>query len=108
MGLYSFIKRMPKPKKPRKVSFIPTTTYFKPQGVPLSSIEEVNLTLDELEAVRLVDLEGLEQIGAAEKMKISQSTFQRILTSARKKVSESLVEGKAIKIEGGRVKMIRS
>jgi predicted DNA-binding protein (UPF0251 family) len=105
---YIFIYReMPKPKKPRKVSFIPTTTYFKPQGVPLSSIKEVNLTLDELEAVRLVDLEGLEQITAAGKMKISQSTLQRILKKARKKNAGALVEGKAIKVEGGEVVMPR-
>ena len=87
MGIYSLLfLNMPKPKKPRKVNFTPTATYFKPQGVPLASLKEVNLTLDELEAVRLVDFEGLEQIAAAKKMKVSQSTLQRILKNARKNI----------------------
>jgi predicted DNA-binding protein (UPF0251 family) len=98
---------MPKPKKPRRISFRPTATYFKPQGVPLSAIKEVNLTLDELEAVRLVDFEDLEQIEAAEKMKISQSTLQRILKQARQKNAGALVKGMAIKVEGGEVIMPR-
>lgn len=89
---------MPRPIKPRRVFFTPNVTYFKPRAVPLSILEEVNLSVDELEALRLYDLEGLEQEKAAKKMKISQSTMQRILTSARKKVSQALIEGKAIKI----------
>ena len=78
--------------------FDPSVTYFKPRAVPLSMLEEIELNIDELEALRLRDYEGIEQIEAAEKMKISQSTFQRILSSARKKVSEALIEGKAIKL----------
>jgi predicted DNA-binding protein (UPF0251 family) len=75
--------------------------------VPLRHLAEVKLSHDELEALRLADYQGLDQIKAAKKMKISQSTFQRILTSARQKASEGLVKGKAIRIEGGKVRMIR-
>lgn len=62
-------------------------------------LEEINLATDELEALRLADFKGLDQVKAARKMKVSQSTFQRILSSARKKVSQGLIEGKAIRIE---------
>jgi len=89
---------MARPIKPRRVLFDPNVVYFKPRALPLSMLEEVDLNVDELEALRLCDLKDLEQKEAAKKMKISQSTLQRILTSARKKVSEALVEGKAIKI----------
>ena len=84
--------------KPRRIFCDPDVLYFKPRAVPLSMLEEVNLSMDELEALRLCDLKNLEQTEAAKKMKISQSTLQRILTSARKKVALALVEGKAIKI----------
>jgi len=89
---------MARPIKPRRVFFDPNVTYFKPRAVPLSMLEEVDLSIDELEALRLCDLKDLEQKEAAKKMKVSQSTLQRILTSARKKVAEALTEGKAIKI----------
>ena len=89
---------MPRPKKPRQVFFDPNVTYFKPRAVPLSNLEEVELDLDELEALRLCDLKGLEQSTVAKKMKISQSTLSRILISARKKIAKALIEGKAIKI----------
>lgn len=89
---------MVRPVKPRRVLFDPGVSYFKPRAIPLSILDEVDLTIDELEALRLCDLKDLEQKEAAKKMKISQSTLQRILTSARKKVTEALTEGKAIKI----------
>lgn len=89
---------MVRPLKPRRVLFDPDVVYFKPRAVPLSMLEEVDLSLDELEALRLCDYKNLEQTEAAKKMKVSQSTLQRILTSARKKVAEALIEGKAIKI----------
>ena len=89
---------MVRPLKPRKVLLYPPVIYFKPRAVPLSILKEVELTLDELEALRFCDLENLEQERAAEKMKISQSTLQRILSSARKKIAEALIEGKAINI----------
>ena len=92
---------MARPIKPRRVLFDPDVVYFKPRAVPLSMLEEVDLSIDELEALRLCDLKDLEQKEAAKKMKISQSTLQRILTSARKKVAEALTNGKAIKIRKG-------
>jgi len=92
---------MPRPPKRRRVAHIPRVNYFKPAGVPLRALEEVSLGLDELEALRLKDLAGLEQESCAQEMGISQSTLQRVLTSARTKVTEALVFGKAIRIEGG-------
>ncbi len=89
---------MARPIKPRKITFDPNVTYFKPRAVPLPMLKEVDLGADELEVIRLCDLKDLEQKEAAKKMKVSQSTLQRILTSARKKVAEALTEGKAIKI----------
>jgi predicted DNA-binding protein (UPF0251 family) len=96
---------MGRKKRLRWVGFQPGITYFKPRGVTLASLEEVGLTFDELEAIRLSDLDGQDQIKAAKKMKVSQSTFQRILTAAHRKIAEALVEGKAIKVEGGEVVM---
>jgi predicted DNA-binding protein (UPF0251 family) len=83
------------------VSEMPGVVYFKPRGIRMIDLEEVVLTIDELEAVRLADLEGLYQETAAERMKISRPTFGRILESAHKKVAEALVQGKALKIKGG-------
>jgi len=98
LALEGDIQGMARPIKPRRIFCDPDVLYFKPRAVPLSMLEEVNLSMDELEALRLCDLKNLEQTEAAKKMKISQSTLQRILTSARKKVALALVEGKAIKI----------
>ncbi|HRZ30334.1 MAG TPA: DUF134 domain-containing protein [Candidatus Paceibacterota bacterium] len=89
---------MPRPRLCRRVKFNPSVKYFKPQGIPLRDLEEIELTLEELEALRLKNIESLDQVEAAKKMKTSQSTFQRILASAYKKITEALVEGKAIKI----------
>ena len=90
---------MPRPIKPRRVFFDPKVVYFKPRAIPLAMLEEVELGVDEMEVIRLCDFEGLEQEEAAKKMKISQSTLSRILLSARKKISEALIKGKAIKIK---------
>lgn len=98
---------MPRPKRLRYVGFMPGVTYFKPRGIPLGMLEEIDLTVDELESLRLADLENLDQIKAAKEMKISQSTFQRILTSAHKKIAEALVKGKAIRVKGGRIKVVK-
>lgn len=92
---------MVRPRKCRRVCFEPNVTYFKPRAVPLSELEEVELAVDEFEAIRLKDLEGLEQEGAAKKMNISQPTFHRLLETGRKKVADALINGKAIKIHGG-------
>jgi predicted DNA-binding protein (UPF0251 family) len=92
---------MPRPSKCRRVGFMPGVTYFKPAAVPLRALEEVILSVEEAEAVRLKDLEGLEQEQGAEKMNISRPTFQRVLASARHKIADALLNGKAIRIEGG-------
>ncbi|MFA5178487.1 MAG: DUF134 domain-containing protein [Candidatus Paceibacterota bacterium] len=89
---------MVRPIKPRKLNFNPNVTYFKPRAIPLFSLEEVELELDELEVLKLCDYEDFDQKEAAQKINISQSTLQRILSSARKKVAEAIIEGKAIKI----------
>ena len=89
---------MPRPRLCRRIRFNPKITYFKPQGMPMRFLEVVELTAEEVEALRLKNIKGLEQTEAAKKMKTSQSTFQRILASANKKVSQALIQGKAIKI----------
>jgi len=83
------------------VSFVPEATFFKPAGIPMRMLEEVTLSVDEAEAIRLKDLEGLEQEEGADRMGISRPTFQRILASARQKVADGFLNGKAMKIEGG-------
>ena len=92
---------MARPRIPRRIFFNPDVTYFKPRGIPLSSLQETVLTTDELEAVRLIDFQQTEQKKAAKKMQISQPTLSRLLSSARKKISDALINGKAIKIQGG-------
>ncbi len=89
---------MPRPRLCRRIEFNPNITYFKPQGVPMRELEMVELTAEEVEALRLRNIGELEQEEAAKKMNTSQSTFQRILSSAYKKITEALIEGKAIKI----------
>lgn len=92
---------MPRPPKCRRVAFLPEATYFKPAGIPLRILEEVRLSVEEAEAIRLKDLEGLEQEQSAERMNISRPTFQRVLASGRQKIADALLNGKAIRIEGG-------
>ena len=89
---------MVRPRLCRRIRFNPNVTYFKPQGVPMRFLEVVELTVEELESLRLKNIKGLDQEAAAKKMNTSQSTFQRILSSAYKKISEALIKGKAIKI----------
>lgn len=92
---------MPRPQKQRKIAYTPSVTVFKPAGIPFRDIEEVQLSLDELEAIRLAHVEGLYQAGVSERMGISRQTAGRILDSAHQKIAHALVEGKAIRIEGG-------
>jgi uncharacterized protein len=92
---------MARPKRCRWVSSTPGSIYFKPRGIPLTILEEVALSFDEYEAVRLADLEDLYQEQAAEKMGVSRQTFGRIIEAAHRKIAEALVKGKALKIEGG-------
>lgn len=89
---------MPRPRLCRKVEFNPDITYFKPRGVPIKDLEIVELTAEEIEAYRLRHINDLEQQAAAKKMRTSQSTYQRILYSAYKKIAEALINGKAISI----------
>ena len=90
---------MVRPKLCRRLHFRPKANYFKPRGVPVCELAEVVLTKEEMEAIKLKDSDGLDQIEAAEKMNTSQSTFQRILFSARTKIADAIVQGKALKIE---------
>ncbi len=92
---------MARPFKCRRVAFMPGVTYFKPAGIPLRALEEIRLTVEEAEAIRLKDTEGLEQEEGAQRMDVSRPTFQRILASARQKMADALLNGKAIRIEGG-------
>lgn len=96
---------MVRPRLCRRIQFNPNVLYFKPRGVPLKDLAEVVLRVEELESIRLKDLEGLDQEECAKKMNISQPTFHRLVTSARKKISEAIVKGKSIKIEGGSFKI---
>ena len=90
---------MPRPCKRRRVRGRPKESFFKPAGVKLRELKEIDLDYSELEAIKMIDYKEIPQEEAARKMEVSQPTFSRILKSARKKVSEALVEGKAIKIE---------
>ena len=94
---------LPRPFSPRRIDCSPGATYFKPAGIPLRDLQEITLTLDELEALRLADLEGLYQEEAAERMQVSRPTFGRIVESARKKVADALVHGSALRVDGGPV-----
>jgi predicted DNA-binding protein (UPF0251 family) len=89
---------MPRPRLNRCVNFTPGATYFKPQGIPLRDLDVVELSLEEAEALRLKNVEGLSQTDSAKEMHTSQSTLQRILTSAYIKISDAMINGKAIKI----------
>jgi uncharacterized protein len=98
-------KEMSRPVKCRKIDFLPEILIFKPAGVPARELQEVTITLDEMEAIRLADLEGLYQEDAAGHMNVSRQTFANILVSAHQKIAESLMFGKALRIEGGRIEM---
>ncbi|MFO7570804.1 MAG: DUF134 domain-containing protein [Smithellaceae bacterium] len=94
---------MSRPKCCRKVCGVPDSNYFKPRGIPASELEEIVLSLDEFEAIRLADYEGMYHEQAAVRMEISRQTFGRIVEAARKKIADVLVSGKALRIEGGDV-----
>lgn len=92
---------MSRARKKRRVRFIPKIRYFVPYKVPENQVKENVLKIEELEALRLRDIEGLDQESCAIKMNISRQTYQRVLAEARRKIVDSLVNGKAIRIEGG-------
>jgi len=92
---------MPRPRKWRRVGYIPNVKVFGPLNKDNTDNEIIMLNVEELESIRLMDLEGLDQVTCAEKMGIARSTFQRIYSETKKKIADSLVNGKVIKIEGG-------
>jgi len=96
---------MTRPKCCRKIACVPDINYYKPKGIPSSLLQEVVLTLDEFEAIKLADFEGLYQEQAADRMDISRQTFGRIIDSAHRKIADVLIHGKALKIEGGEVRV---
>jgi len=96
---------MARPRNCRMVGAMPGVVYFKPRGVRMADLAEVVLSVDEFEAIRLADLEGHYQEPAADRMQVSRPTFGRIIESAHRKVAEALVQGKALKIEGGDYEM---
>jgi predicted DNA-binding protein (UPF0251 family) len=89
---------MPRPKKYRRICCNPSAFYFKPRGIPMYELEEIGLDHDELESLRLADLLTYSQEMAAKEMNISRATFGRIVESARKKVADALLNGKAVRI----------
>jgi predicted DNA-binding protein (UPF0251 family) len=97
---------MVRPQKNRFVAFKPNTSYFKPRGIPMLDLDEVRLTVDEREAIRLSDLQGLSHEEAGRCMGVSRATFGRIIQRARKAVADAIINGKAINIEGGNFKMV--
>ncbi len=92
---------MPRPRNLRRIGSRPEVTYFKPAGVRMMDLEEINLKIDEWESIRLTDFLEMEQTEASKKMGISQPTFHRLLKLARKKLTEAIIKGKAICVEGG-------
>ena len=96
---------MARPPKCRIVDREPAVTYFKPRGIPLRNLEEVTLTVEGAEALRLSEIEGLDQDSASERMGVSRQTFGRVLGEARKTVARAVVEGLGLRIEGGNYKI---
>ncbi|VBB09746.1 Hypothetical protein LUCI_5044 [Lucifera butyrica] len=92
---------MVRPHKERRVEQLPPVTHYKPAGIPLRSIEEVILTVEEMEAIRLADMEQLDQAAAAERMEISRPTFHRIVNAAHQKIATALWQGQALRVDGG-------
>ncbi len=97
---------MVRPQKSRLVMIDPLINYFKPRGVPMVDLKQVQLTVDELEALRLADLLGMSHEEAGKQMEVSRATFGRIIEKARKTVADALIHGKAINVEGGNYKRV--
>lgn len=89
---------MVRPKQKRCINFLPNTTYFKPKGIQLNKLETIEISLEEIEAIRLKDYKKLSQEEAATQMNISQPTFHRIISSARNKIAIAIINAKAIQI----------
>ena len=97
---------MVRPKKDRLVGFNPKINYFKPRGIPVLDLEEVCLTIDERESIRLADLEDMSHEMAGRQMGVSRATFGRIVQRARNIIADAIINGKAVRVEGGSYKMI--
>jgi len=97
---------MVRPQKHRRVAFNPEISYFKPRGIPMFDLEEVRLTVDQREAIRLSDLLGMSHEDAGRRMGVSRATFGRIVQRARMAIADALINGKAINVEGGNYKLI--
>lgn len=97
---------MARPRKMRLVCKLPDNGMYGPvRGRQAEELEKIDMTVVEYEVIRLMDYEGLQQQACADMMNVARSTVQRIYESARKKLAQSIVEGKAIKIEGGNFKL---
>jgi predicted DNA-binding protein (UPF0251 family) len=97
---------MARPQKDRRVAFNPATSYFKPRGIPMMQLEEVRLTVDEREAIRLSDLLGMSHEEAGRCMGVSRATFGRIIQNGRRAIADALIHGKAINVEGGNYRIV--
>ena len=97
---------MVRPQKNRRVAFNPAISYFKPRGIPMMQLEEVRLTVDEREAIRLSDLHGMSHEEAGRCMGVSRATFGRIIQNGRKAIADALINGKAINVEGGNYRIV--
>jgi predicted DNA-binding protein (UPF0251 family) len=97
---------MVRPQKDRRVAFNPAISYFKPRGIPMMQLEEVRLTVDEREAIRLSDLLDMSHEEAGHCMGVSRATFGRIIQSGRKAIADALINGKAINVEGGHYRIV--
>ena len=89
---------MGRPVKERCINCVPAASYYKPVGIPMRDLDEIELAMDELEAMRLTDLEGMYQADAAERMGVSRQTIGNILNSVHRKVADALLNGKALRI----------
>lgn len=94
-----------RPTKDRHVEQLPPVAQFKPVGVPIFAVDEIVISVEEMEAIRLADMEGLDQGPAAEQMGVSRPTFHRVLAKAHVKIAQFLWQGKSLRIEGGNYRM---
>lgn len=92
---------MIRPHKERRIEQLPPVTLYKPAGIPCCKQDEITLKIDEMEAIRLADIELLDQLAAAERMEISRSTFNRIINAAHQKIAAALWRGQALRVDGG-------
>lgn len=92
---------MARPHKERRIQQLPPITHYKPVGIPMRELDEISITFEEMEALRLVDGEQMDMGEAAENMDVSRPTLHRIVNKARHKMATALWQGKALLIEGG-------